>query len=94
MTSDGLGEMFEGDSADKGCQQISAVVDLGLSGGSSVRRPGSEDPHQRQRKFISVYFFICPFIIFFLNLLLLIWVLFLFSYYISKFTKNPMRRAL
>ena len=25
--------------------------DGGLSGGSSVRRPGSEDPHRRQRKF-------------------------------------------
>ena len=25
-------------------------VDGGLSGGSSVRRAGSEDPHQRQRK--------------------------------------------
>ena len=42
MTSEGLGEMFEGDSAD-----ISAGVDGGLSGGSGVRRPGSEDPHQQ-----------------------------------------------
>ena len=31
--------------------QISAGVDGGLRGGSSVRRPGSEEPHRRQRKF-------------------------------------------
>ena len=37
MTSEGLGEMFEGDSADDG----------GPSRGSCVRRPGSEDPHRR-----------------------------------------------
>ena len=42
MTSDGLGEMFEGDSAH---------VDGGPSGGSSMRRPGSEDPYRRERKF-------------------------------------------
>ena len=36
MTSEGLGEMFEG-------------VDGGPSGGSRVLRPGSEDPHRRQR---------------------------------------------
>ena len=30
---------------------IFADVDGGLSGGSSVRRPGSEEPHLRQRKF-------------------------------------------
>ena len=63
MTFDGLGEMFEGDSADM-CgnifsifltpahpRNISASVDGGLSRGSSVRRPGSEDPHRRLRKF-------------------------------------------
>ena len=32
-------------------RKISAGVDGGLSGGSSVRRPGSEDPHRHQRKF-------------------------------------------
>ena len=35
--------------------QISAHVDggpsVGASGGSSMRRPGSEDPHRRERKF-------------------------------------------
>ena len=55
MTSDGLGEMFEGDSADTGAGKISAHVDGGLSGGSRVRRPGSEDPHRRERKFIVSY---------------------------------------
>ena len=35
-------------------QQISANVDGGLSGGSSVLRPGSEDPHRRQCKFSDV----------------------------------------
>ena len=32
--------------------EISAHVDGGLSGGSRVRRPGSEDPHRRERKFL------------------------------------------
>ena len=41
MTSEGLGEMFEGDSADNG----------GACGESSVRTPGSEDPHRLERKF-------------------------------------------
>ena len=35
-------------------RQISASVDGGPSGGSSVRKPGSEDPHRRQRKFTEV----------------------------------------
>ena len=35
--------------------KISASVDGGLSGGSSVRRPGSEGPHRRQRKFIYLF---------------------------------------
>ena len=54
MTSEGMGEMFEGDSADMRAGKISAGVDRGPSRapGSSVRRPGSEDPHQRQWKFI------------------------------------------
>ena len=34
--------------------KISAHVDGGLSGGSRVRRPGSEDPHRRERKFESL----------------------------------------
>ena len=33
-------------------RKISAHVDGGLSGGSRVRRPGSEDPHRRERKFV------------------------------------------
>ena len=41
MTFKGLGEMFEGDSADM------FTVDGGPSGWSQVHRPGSEDPRQR-----------------------------------------------
>ena len=52
MTSEGLWEMFEGDFCRYVHQQISAGVDVGLSRGSSVPRPGSEDPHRRQRKFL------------------------------------------
>ena len=33
--------------------KISAGVNGGLSGGSSLCRTGSEDPHRRQRKFVS-----------------------------------------
>ena len=54
MTSEGLGKNFEGDSADMcggifGPGGVSALplADGGLIGGSSVRRPGSEDPHWR-----------------------------------------------
>ena len=38
------------------CRKISAHVDGGLSGGSRVRRPGSEDPHRRERKFFNALF--------------------------------------
>ena len=34
-----------------------AHVDGGRSGGSSVCRPGSEDPHRRERKFHTCFFF-------------------------------------
>ena len=40
MTSEGLGEMFEGDSAD----MCAASVDGGLSGGSRVRRRVARTP--------------------------------------------------
>ena len=43
MTSEELGDMFEGDSADKCDRKFP-------SRGSSVRRPGSEDPHMRDWK--------------------------------------------
>jgi hypothetical protein len=52
MTYEGLGEMFEGDSADMCGGKFPLVSMGGRSGGSSVRRPGSEGPHQRQRKLI------------------------------------------
>ena len=51
MTSEGLGKMFEGNCADTCAEKMSTGVDGGLSGGSSLRRPGGEDPHQRQQKF-------------------------------------------
>jgi hypothetical protein len=44
MTSEGLGEMFEGEH-----------VDLGPSGGSSVRRSRGEDPHWREQNFIALF---------------------------------------
>ena len=47
MTSEGLGEMFEGDSADMCAGKFPLVSMGGLSGGSRVRRPGNEDPHRR-----------------------------------------------
>ena len=40
MTSEGLGEMLEGDSADATPEKNSACVNGGLSGGSSVGKPG------------------------------------------------------
>ena len=46
MTSEGSGEMFEGDSADTCAAKITASVDGGPSGGSHVRRLGREDPHR------------------------------------------------
>ena len=51
MTYEGLGEMFESDSADMCAEKISASFDGGPSGVSCMRRPGSEDPHRRERKF-------------------------------------------
>ena len=43
------------------CAQIFlAGVDGGLSGGSSMRRPGSEDPHRHQRNFYYLFWRISP----------------------------------
>ena len=47
MTSEGLGDMFEGDSADMCAEFFFAHVDGWAGGGSRVRRPGNEDPHRR-----------------------------------------------
>ena len=52
MTSEGLGNMFEGDSADTCCGKFQLTLIGGLIRGSRVRRPGSEDPLRRQRKFL------------------------------------------
>ena len=35
---------------------MSASVDGGPSGGSRMRRPGSEDPHWRQRKLVIIHY--------------------------------------
>ena len=43
--------MFKDDFADM-CAKNSAGVDGGPSGGASVRRPVSGDPHRRQRNYI------------------------------------------
>ena len=51
MTSEGLGEMFEGDSADTCTVNLLLMSMVGPSGRSSVRRPGSEDPHGHEQKF-------------------------------------------
>ena len=50
MTSEGLGEIFEGDFVEICSAKISAHVDGGK--GDTVKRvqTGSEDPHQRERK--------------------------------------------
>ena len=50
MTSEGLGEMFEVDSADMCAGKFPLTGDGGPSGGSRVRRPGSDDLHWRERK--------------------------------------------
>ena len=56
MTFEGLGEMFEGDSADMCAWKISASVDGGPSGGSRMRRPGSEDPQDITALAYHLYF--------------------------------------
>jgi hypothetical protein len=42
---EGLGEMFEGDSADRCAKKFFAPVDGGPSGGTRVCRSGSKEPH-------------------------------------------------
>ena len=54
MTSEGLGEMFEGDSADTSAANFRSCR-WGSSRGFSVRRPGSEDPHRRERNFFHFF---------------------------------------
>jgi hypothetical protein len=47
MTSVGLGEMFEGDSADTCAEKFRLMLMGEPSGVSSVHRPWSEDPHRK-----------------------------------------------
>ena len=50
MTSEGLGEMFEGDSADM-CAGKFPLMSMGDERTAKRAQTGSEDPHQRERKF-------------------------------------------
>ena len=54
MTSEGLGEMFEGDSADTCARKFPLML---MGGQRTVQRAQtvSEDPHRRERKFVSVF---------------------------------------
>ena len=52
MSLEGLGDMFEGDFAYTCANDFFSHVYGGPSGGSSVRRPGSEDLHQHEWKFL------------------------------------------
>ena len=63
------------------CRKISASVYWGPSGGSRVRRPGTKDPHRRERKFILVLCLICPF-------QLNCWTLFDMWYYLNVGLKS------
>ena len=54
MTFEGFGEMFKADFADTCVAKLSAGVVWGLSGGSSMRSPGSEDSHRREQNFKTV----------------------------------------
>ena len=48
MTSEGFGEMFEGDWRHVR-RKISAYVDAESGGGPSMSRPKSNDPYRRER---------------------------------------------
>ena len=53
MTSEGSGEMVEGDFADT-CTGIFLLMLIGgASGGYRVLRPGSKDPHWREQNLIN-----------------------------------------
>ena len=51
MTSDGMGEIFDGDFADM-CAKNSAGVDGGTSNPVKRAQAGSEDPHRSQKNFV------------------------------------------
>ena len=58
MTSEGLGEMFEGESADTRAVKFLLMSMGGRAEGLECADPGSEDPHRRKRnslvKFYSI----------------------------------------
>ena len=55
MTSEGLGEMFKGDSTDTRAGKFTLMSMGGRAEVLACTDPGSEDPHQRERKFYSLY---------------------------------------
>jgi hypothetical protein len=55
MTSEGLGEMFEGDSAEMCAEKFSARVDGGTSGPSIVRRRGARTPIGASGNFLCIF---------------------------------------
>ena len=58
MTSEGLGEMFEGDSADT-CVRKFPLVSMGDERTVKRAQTVSEDPHQRERKFSKISIDFC-----------------------------------
>jgi hypothetical protein len=59
MTSEGLWEMFEGDSADTSAGKF-PLVSMGDERTVKRAQTGSEDPHRRERKFS--FLFSCCFL--------------------------------
>ena len=51
MTSEGLGEMFEGDSADTCAKKIPLMLMGGRANGPACA-DGERGPHRRERKFL------------------------------------------
>ena len=52
MTSEGLGDMFEGDSLESCAGKFPLTLMGGRAEGLACPDPGSEDPHRRERKFV------------------------------------------
>ena len=52
MTSEGLGEMFEGDSADTCAGKFLVISMGGRAEGLACADPGARAPHRRERKFL------------------------------------------
>ena len=57
MTSEGLGEMFEGDSADT-CAGKFPLVSMGGRADRQACADGERGPHRRERKFVRYFSFL------------------------------------